>query len=50
LGLYQLQLTVRIGDGWAFNEFADGTKVNEQIIAILIHCSLENFQPGTAVQ
>lgn len=39
-----------MGDGWAFNEFAARTKVNEQIVAILIHFSLENFQPGTAVQ
>jgi len=39
---------LRIGDGWAFNELSARNKstVNEQIVEILIHSSIDNFQPG----
>jgi hypothetical protein len=39
---------LRIGDGWAFNELSARNKstVNEQIVEILIHSSIDNFQRG----
>ena len=38
---------LRIGDGREFNELSARNKctVNEQIVEIMIHSSIENFQP-----
>jgi len=39
---------LRIGDGREFNELSARNKctVNEQIVEIMIHSSIDNFQPG----
>jgi len=38
--------------GWAFNELSARNKstVNEPIVEIMIHSSIEYFQPGTTAQ
>jgi len=43
--IWHYRQRLRIGICWVFNEFSAGTKVpvNEQIVEILIHISIENF-------